>query len=80
MIHNTTSTATDPLCVHCGRPVLDPVCGAAGPYHPACVQPGARAGAQSYHCCKCGERIPLIAYIQDGRLFCGLCFDDVQNG
>jgi hypothetical protein len=39
MIHNTTSTSSDPLCAHCGRPVLDPVWGAAGPYHPACVQP-----------------------------------------
>jgi len=36
MIHNTTSTATDPLCAHCGRPVLDPFMG-SGTTGIACI-------------------------------------------
>lgn len=35
-----TATGTDPICRHCGRPVIGAsVWGNAGPYHPACVQP-----------------------------------------
>jgi hypothetical protein len=38
-----TSSGTDPICPHCGRPVIGVfVQGKVGRYHPACVEPPVR--------------------------------------
>ena len=61
------TTAPDPICGVCGRPVVGlALWGANGPYHPECVgAPQTRElGYTFYHCCNCVSKDTEIARLQ----------------